>query len=597
MSSAQPEATIDCALAFANCLMLFGSARTTLDAQHVVIADSRGSSARQPATHFKMFAHKDGVSLLQMFRGGDSFGFVAVLDLRDLMTLRIFDGAVAFSIETAGELVKGTLPVALAPLQEDGDGSALAYLQLAASLDIIDRRLVDFIGRRGGADTASPMPGHAIDIAGRSHCGFIVEGWIANGRSSNLSFLSEDGLVHIAGSEIIYKARPDVSKHLRAQRLPVSTEDHGVLLNFPHTLATTDSFIVLEDRANSLVPLARIKLNFSENRDRLLELVSYAVGGGKLPRPAQARRFYLPFFAEAKNAEEFCVNWIKPAHRDVTTSIIVPLFREYRFIFSLLTMQLAFSGKYEWLFVSDDPVQHQLLTRILERRSNALRCPTALITNRFNYGYGAANNIGASVARGKTLLFMNSDIWVDSVRSIDQATRKMQEGGYQIAGFRLLYEDGTIQHDGITFRPSGLMHNLLLADHPGKGTPHDGAAGEMTEVPAVTGAMLMIDKDDFLRVGQFDRAYIKGDFEDADLCLKVRAQGGKVGLYKSNDIYHLERQSIRLMGEDASRLALTYLNCITFNERWNRYLTQPQASRRGQTEKLAELRPRKARAG
>jgi GT2 family glycosyltransferase len=88
----------------------------------------------------------------------------------------------------------------------------------------------------------------------------------------------------------------------------------------------------------------------------------------------------------------------------------------------------------------------------------------------------------------------------------------------------------------------------------------------------------MIKKDLFLKIGQFDRAFIKGDFEDADLCLKVRKNGGSVGLYKTDGLFHLERQSIRLLDEGSARMALTYLNCITFNERWGKHISSDEAT-------------------
>ena len=95
-------------------------------------------------------------------------------------------------------------------------------------------------------------------------------------------------------------------------------------------------------------------------------------------------------------------------------------------------------------------------------------------------------------------------------------------------------------------------------------------------MPAVTGALLMIKKDLFLKIGQFDRAFIKGDFEDADLCLKARMNGGSIGLYKTDGLFHLERQSIRLMDVGSARMALTYLNCITFNERWGKIISHDE---------------------
>src|SRR5262249_32692170 len=136
---------------------------------------------------------------------------------------------------------------------------------------------------------------YAIDLAGRSNSGIVVEGWIENARSQCLSFLSNDGLTFISGPDAIYKARGDVSDHLRKLQSPVQTDDHGVLLNFPVCATDTDSFLILRDEPEALTPLVTIKIPLSDDRGRLLQLVSSATGG-KLPRPAHARQLYLPFF-------------------------------------------------------------------------------------------------------------------------------------------------------------------------------------------------------------------------------------------------------------------------------------------------------------
>ncbi len=66
---------------------------------------------------------------------------------------------------------------------------------------------------------------------------------------------------------------------------------------------------------------------------------------------------------------------------------------------------------------------------------------------------------------------------------------------------------------------------------------------------------------------------------------------------KTDGLYHLERQSIRLMDTGSARMALTYLNCITFNERWARHIAPPEIApelsppiiaSRGRREKQAE---------
>jgi O-antigen biosynthesis protein len=172
---------------------------------------------------------------------------------------------------------------------------------------------------------------------------------------------------------------------------------------------------------------------------------------------------------------------------------------------------------------------------------------------------------------------MNSDIWIDSPIPIERALSTLEAGRFGIMGFRLLYEDGSIQHDGMAFRNENLMHGLYVVDHPAKGTPPCAQSGDViSSKPAVTGALMMMSKNLYLELGGFDRAYVRGDFEDADLCLRARAAGHEIGLVPSNEIFHLERQSIGGMGSDTSRSALVYLNCITFNRRWRTFIDRDE---------------------
>src|SRR4029079_19570514 len=108
----------------------------------------------------------------------------------------------------------------------------LALLKLVSSLDFLDTRLVGLLQVAGSDWPQTPIQ-YAVDLAGRTNSGLIVEGWIENARSQQLSFLSQDGLTFIPGADAIYKARRDVSDHLRRLQNPICTDDHGVLLNFP----------------------------------------------------------------------------------------------------------------------------------------------------------------------------------------------------------------------------------------------------------------------------------------------------------------------------------------------------------------------------
>jgi GT2 family glycosyltransferase len=160
-----------------------------------------------------------------------------------------------------------------------------------------------------------------------------------------------------------------------------------------------------------------------------------------------------------------------------------------------------------------------------------------------------------------------------------RARRQAQEPE-AIIGFSLLFEDDTIQHIGMEFPRSPLVGDMRLADHPMKGLPSALFIGnEVRRVPAVTGALMALSSDLYRALGGFDAAYERGDFEDADLCLRAQQIGAEVWVHAEPGLYHLERQSIRAMGDTHLREAITYLNCLTFNARWDAHLSVPPAKR------------------
>ena len=69
-----------------------------------------------------------------------------------------------------------------------------------------------------------------------------------------------------------------------------------------------------------------------------------------------------------------------------------------------------------------------------------------------NAGYATANNLGASVARGRLLLFFNSDMipdrpgWLERMASFYDGTPDIGA-----LGPKLLFEDDSVQHAGMYF--------------------------------------------------------------------------------------------------------------------------------------------------
>jgi GT2 family glycosyltransferase len=76
-----------------------------------------------------------------------------------------------------------------------------------------------------------------------------------------------------------------------------------------------------------------------------------------------------------------------------------------------------------------------------------------------------------------------------------------------------------------------------------------------------------------LDLGGFDESYIIGDFEDSDLCLKLRERGLACAVDMHAQLYHLERQS-QAGTENRWRMNLTVYNAWVHERRWSWVLDQ-----------------------
>jgi GT2 family glycosyltransferase len=143
---------------------------------------------------------------------------------------------------------------------------------------------------------------------------------------------------------------------------------------------------------------------------------------------------------------------------------------------------------------------------------------------------------------------------------------------------KLLYEDNSIQHVGMKFVRYPVWGGMWVNEHPGKGLIDD-VGSEPIECDAVTGACLLIDTATYRRLGGLSEDYIIGDFEDSDLCLKLIRAGRRQWVVPSVALYHLERQSQSLVGEQDWRTNLTLLNCWTHHRRWDSIISRRSAMR------------------
>jgi GT2 family glycosyltransferase len=167
------------------------------------------------------------------------------------------------------------------------------------------------------------------------------------------------------------------------------------------------------------------------------------------------------------------------------------------------------------------------------------------IQSKENLGFARANNLGASYARGRLLLFLNPDTEIvgSAVRTMTGIFAVHTDAG--IVGCRLLNGDLTLQTTCVLAFPSTLNELLdcqvlrrAFPKFPLWGTTALLERGPKTiPVQCVSGACLMIRREVFDRVGKFTPDYFMY-VEDRDLCYKVHEAGYKTYFTNSAEVVH-----------------------------------------------------------
>ena len=250
------------------------------------------------------------------------------------------------------------------------------------------------------------------------------------------------------------------------------------------------------------------------------------------------------------------------------SSVIVPLYGRIDFMeYQLAFFSRTLSHDHELIYVLDDPSQLRPTEHLAASCLARFQRPFVLVSMGENLGYAPANNVGLEVARGEYICFLNSDVFPDEADWLDYMLDTAKANpNIGVVGALLVFEDETTQHDGCTYERLPEFGNWFFCQHPNKGFLLEDSRS-VHPVDAVTGACLLLSAEVARAVGGFDEGYVIGDFEDADLCEKVKALGLFCVVDQRARLYHLERQSQG--NQQASwRFNLTLYNAWRFQKRW-----------------------------
>lgn len=164
-----------------------------------------------------------------------------------------------------------------------------------------------------------------------------------------------------------------------------------------------------------------------------------------------------------------------------------------------------------------------------------------------DFNFSRMCNIGASMADGDFLLFLNDDIEIRKSGWLERMTDKVRLPYVGAVGMKLLYPNSDIiQHAGVMNVRVGPYHKLQYCHNDEE--HYFGFNKGVRNVLAVTGACLMVRRNVFEEVGGFDAEHFAVAFNDIDLCYKIYEKGYYNVVLNNIYLYHHESLSRETTG-------------------------------------------------
>jgi GT2 family glycosyltransferase len=502
-----------------------------------------------------------------------------------------------------GQAVAEPVSVAQANLPPGRVGARLRDAFDVSARARLQERIVARVARSAGtrADAASalaalhdaarerlPAPASGSSAAYAAHVdgfwrvdrsSYYVEGWAFDRQAQlrSLRLLTPEG----RRAELLHDAfrysRPDVCAHFEAP----STERLGFIafVELPEECASDDGWMLqgeLSDGAGFEIPAPPVMDQPLAVRATILNNVELDTGDGVLLRAHVAPALTRLQRRVSESVKIDAVDQHGTPPEDPEVTIVVPLYRRTEFLEHQLAQFVHDPELHrtDLIYVLDSPEEATRLRRFARHLHDLYGVPFRLAVLSANGGYSTANNLGASLARGRKLLLLNSDVlparagWLSQMTAFYDANPRIGA-----LGPKLLYEDGSIQHAGMWFERDTERdgEHGWSNEHFYKGLHrHFEPANVSRAVPAVTGACLLIDAELYGSLGGLRGTYVRGDYEDSDLCLRLREQGRESWYVADVELHHLEGQSY----PTPERAAASRYNQWLHSDRWSAALSE-----------------------
>jgi O-antigen biosynthesis protein len=181
-------------------------------------------------------------------------------------------------------------------------------------------------------------------------------------------------------------------------------------------------------------------------------------------------------------------------------------------------------------------------------------------------GFVNSCNVGAGIARGEYLVFLNNDTQIQPacLENLIGTFTSYPDSG--VVGAKLIYPNGRLQEAGATIFKDASAWNIGRFENA-----TDSAFNYVRECDYVSGAALAIRTDLFKKLHGFDSFFSPGYYEDADLCFRAREAGFKIRYQPHAMVMHIEGASSDTSA-DHNMKAFQTVHQEKFFQRWQQTL-------------------------
>lgn len=231
----------------------------------------------------------------------------------------------------------------------------------------------------------------------------------------------------------------------------------------------------------------------------------------------------------------------------VELSIIIPSFNTKRYLANCLSSIFHQTKKISFEVIVVDNASSDGSPQMIKKNFPQVK----LIVNSKNLGYAKANNQGIKIAKGKYILFLNSDTIILD-KAIEKCLKFMQKRkDIDILGCQLLNEDKSLQPSGgffpqlrrifymMVFIDDLPFINRLLKPYQQRRIDF---YQKVRQLDWATGAFLLVKREVINKIGGFDPTFFMYS-EEVDFCFRAKKAGFNIWFYPKAKIIHLKGKS------------------------------------------------------